>query len=136
MRYVKLLSAAFGVLLMLGLLVRPACACGGSQAYFSATKADLRNLHAAQERFFADSARYARSLEELTARGLEVMSSVSLTLTPVSDSVWQAVGTHERLPQVRCEISNANDVSSVSPEAGNPWCEPNRLKRRWVLNFL
>lgn len=136
MRVAKLLSAVVGALVLLALLVKPACACGGSQAYFGATRAELRNLHDAQQKFFADSARYARSLDELTARGFEVFSPVTLTVTPVNDTVWTAVGTHEMLPNVRCEVANANGVSSVSPEEGNPWCDPPRLKRRWQLRFL
>ena len=136
MRVAKFLSAAVVVLILLSFVVTPVCACGGSQAYFAATRAELRNLHDAQQKFFADSARYARSLDELTARGFEVFSPVTLTVTPVNDSLWTALGTHEMLPNVRCEVANANGVSSVSPEEGNPWCDPPRLKRRWGLRFL
>jgi hypothetical protein len=135
MPVLKFLCAVVGAVFLLALLVEPACACSNlTSVRYAAMRGDLRNLYRVQELFYEDHARYARSLDELVAQQFQPSTYVSLTLTPVSDSVWKATATHSMLiPEIRCEIANADDASSIANLDGEPECDPPYKSRRWRL---
>jgi hypothetical protein len=138
MPVVKFLCAIVGVVFLLALLVQPACACSNlTSVRYAAMRGDLRNLYYVQELFYEDHARYARSMDELIARQFQPTTYVSLTLTSVSDSVWKATATHSMLiPEIRCEIANADNASSIAKLNGEPACDPPYKKRRWRLRTV
>ncbi len=136
-RLAKFSAAALGALVLLAVLVRPACSCSSkTPAYYSTMRADLRNLYDAQAQLFADSARYATTIEELQTLGLQVSPEVTLTLTPRNAAAWSASATHRLLFEVRCEIANTGGVTSLATVDGQPACDPPYKRKRWASRFF
>lgn len=108
-----------GVLLaLLATMLLPKFSGGSkSSAYQTVLKSDLLNLVIAQESFFADSSRYARSLAELpefhTADGVEEPVIIA------EGSGWSATVTHVRTPGFICgaAVNLPNPVSALRDSA-------------------
>lgn len=101
--------------------------------YYATMKADLRNMVTAQEMFFADSARYARSREELGAANYQTSQGASVWITEASDSAFTAVAKHERLAaHVSCRIAVSNENTAQQDLSAEPVCDPEFRRKFWV----
>ncbi len=109
------------VLVIIGILAAiavPQFSKAREKAYFAAMKADMRNLAAQQELYYASEYRYTSSLTELG-----FVASESVNVTPAaSASGWSATATHDALGTAEgCAIyygtATAPTIGSVSPEA-------------------
>lgn len=88
------------------------------KAYFAAMKADMRNLAAQQELYYADAYSYTASL---TALGFVASEAVNVTAA-ASTSGWSATVTHDALGAAEgCAIyygnSTAPTIGSATPGA-------------------
>lgn len=108
-----------GVLLALVATVLLPKFSGGSEssAYRSVLESDLRNLVIAQEIFYEDSARYARSLDELPA--FQKADGVEEPVIIAEASGWSATMTHVRRPATICgvAVNLSNPASDVADSA-------------------
>ncbi len=99
---------------------------GGSKssAYRSVLESDLRNLVSAQESFFADSSRYARSLAELPV--FQTADGVEEPVIIADASGWSATLTHGRTPGLICGVAvNLPNPVSALPDSAAVVCREN-----------
>lgn len=82
------------------------------RANLSAVKGRLRELAAAQDSFYAESLRYAGSLEEV---GFASADWLSLSITSADSSEWSAAGQHSG-SGVRCTIRGVAKADTPSPD--------------------
>lgn len=109
------------VLVIIGILAAiavPQFTKAREKAYYAAMKADIRNLAAQQELYYATEYSYTSSLKDL-----EFVSSESVNVTAAaSTSGWSATATHDALGAAEgCVIyygtATAPTIGSVSPGA-------------------
>lgn len=109
------------VLVIIGILAAiavPQFSKAREKAYFAAMKADIRNLAAQQELYYATNYAYTNSL---TALGF--VASESVNVTPAASTTgWSATATHDALGAAQgCAIyygtATAPTIGSVSPQA-------------------
>jgi len=109
------------VLVIIGILAAiavPQFTKAREKAYYAAMKADIRNLAAQQELYYATEYSYTSSLTDL-----EFVSSESVNVTAAaSTSGWSATATHDALGAAEgCAIyygtATAPTIGSVSPGA-------------------
>ena len=109
------------VLVIIGILAAiavPQFTKAREKAYFAAMKADIRNLAAQQELYYATEYKYTSSLTDL-----EFVSSESVNVTAAaSTSGWSATATHDALGAAEgCAIyygtATAPTIGSASPGA-------------------
>jgi hypothetical protein len=132
MRAVKFFLASLGVVLLI-VAVLPTSHGDRTPLYYATMKADLRNIVTAQELFFADSARYARSREELSASGYQASTGDSVWIAQAGDSAFTAVAKHERLARdISCEIRVSNDDTAKRDLGSEPVCHPEYKRKWWV----
>ncbi len=109
------------VLVIIGILAAiavPQFSKAREKAYFAAMKADIRNLAAQQELYYATKYSYTSSLADL---GFVASESVNVT-SAASTSGWSATATHDALGAAQgCAIyygtATAPTIGSVSPAA-------------------
>jgi Tfp pilus assembly protein PilE len=107
---------------ILAAIAIPKFASTKEKAYQAAMRSDLRNLAAAQEGFFADSVRYAVSLEEL-ADVYQTTVGVEIELVPTTDG-YLATATHSAA-SARCQLyigTRPADVIQEVLEEGDARC--------------
>ena len=87
----------------------------------------MRELIARQETHFAQTGRYAPSLDAL---GLRQEPPVALELEHVDSAGWSARGTHDELPGLSCVAWGGaladpprTERGTVADEAGRPYCD-------------
>jgi hypothetical protein len=80
----------------------------------TALVSDLRNVATAQEAYFADHARYARTYRELT--GYRTSSGVTLYVAVSSTTSHSAVAVHRDVPDLICGIA----FGAPNPVSGEP----------------
>lgn len=88
-------------------------------------KSDLRNYITAQEAFYADNNRYAKTLEELkSGTGYQASSSVSVDMLQVTAETHAATASHYESPAGRCFIYVGDRPGSFPSEMkeGAPLC--------------
>lgn len=109
------------VLVIIGILAAiavPQFTKAREKAYYAAMKADIRNLAAQQELYYATEYSYTSSFKDL-----EFVSSASVNVTAAaSTSGWSATATHDALGAAEgCAVyygtATAPKIGSVSPEA-------------------
>lgn len=109
------------VLVIIGILAAiavPQFSKAREKAYFAAMKADMRNLAAQQELYYATEYSYTSSLADLG-----FVASEAVNVTPVaSTSGWSATATHDALGATEgCAIyygtATPPTIGSVTPEA-------------------
>lgn len=109
------------VLVIIGILAAiavPQFSKAREKAYFAAMKADMRNLAAQQELYYATRYSYTSSLAELG-----FVASEAVNVTPAaSTSGWSATTTHDALGATEgCAIyygtATAPTIGSVTPKA-------------------
>ena len=109
------------VLVIIGILAAiavPQFSKAREKAYFAAMKADMRNLAAQQELYYATKYSYTSSLTDLG-----FVTSQSVNVTPAaSTSGWSATATHDALGAAEgCAIyygtATAPKIGSASPKA-------------------
>lgn len=90
------------------------------RAPLAAVRSDLRNLVTAEEAFFADSVRYAKSLR---AMQFQTSTGVTVILDEVAADAWRAHATHLRAPGWACGIY-VGDMRGyvVEQKEGEPKC--------------
>ena len=109
------------VLVIIGILAAiavPQFSKAREKAYFAAMKADMRNLAAQQELYYATEYSYTSSLTDL---GFVASEAVNVT-SAASTSGWSATATHDALGAAQgCAIyygtATAPTIGSVSPDA-------------------
>jgi hypothetical protein len=132
MRVVKFFLASLGVALLI-FAALPTSHGDRTPLYYTTMKADLRNMVTAQELFFADSARYARSREELSASRYQASTGDSVWIVQAGDSAFSAVAQHERLASnIRCEISISIENTATQDLGVEPICHPEYKRKWWV----
>lgn len=109
------------VLVIIGILAAiavPQFSKAREKAYFAAMKADMRNLAAQQELYYATEYSYTSSLTDLG-----FVASEAVNVAPAaSTSGWSATATHDALGGTEgCAIyygtATAPTIGSVTPEA-------------------
>lgn len=109
------------VLVIIGILAAiavPQFSKAREKAYFAAMKADMRNLAAQQELYYADGYSYTASLAAL---GFVASDAVNVTAA-ASTSGWSATATHDALGAAEgCAIyygnATAPTIGSATPGA-------------------
>ena len=109
------------VLVIIGILAAiavPQFSKAREKAYFAAMKADMRNLAAQQELYYATEYSYTNSLTDL---GFVASEAVNVTAT-ASTSGWSATATHDALEAAEgCAIyygkATAPTIGSATPKA-------------------
>ncbi|MEX2182671.1 MAG: hypothetical protein WD771_11565 [Gemmatimonadaceae bacterium] len=112
-----------GVLLALLATVMLPKFSGGSEtsAYRSVIQSDLRNLVVAQEIFFMDSARYARTISELP--NFWISEGATEPLIDAGADGWSATMTHARLPGMTCGVAvNATNPVDAYADSAQAAC--------------
>jgi hypothetical protein len=126
----KVVAMLVGLLVLYVVFVPPVCACvNKTPGYVAQTKADLRNLVTAQEGFYVDSARYARSYAELDSAYLLTSPGTTVRIDAVSDSGFLASGAHAQVPELRCQLAFGSYANGALPD-GEPVCTPS-YQRPW-----
>jgi len=109
------------VLVIIGILAAiavPQFSKAREKAYFAAMKADMRNLAAQQELYYATEYSYTNSLTDL-----DFVASEAVNVTAAaSTSGWSATATHDALGAAEgCAIYYGNaaapTIGSATPEA-------------------
>ena len=91
-----------------------------ARGMITAMKSDLRNLVAAEEAFFSDSAHYTNRLDVL---GFVASKGVVFQSVKVFPGAWTATVTHSGLPGTQCGIAvNAKNPTVSSAGEGEPAC--------------
>jgi Tfp pilus assembly protein PilE len=86
-------------------------------------KADLLNLAAAEQAYFADSARYADAPTLMKAAGYHSSAGVSLPVVRLGARDWSATVTYRDRAGAMCGISvHTTNPISVSTRDGEPVC--------------
>lgn len=137
MRFVRPVAAIAVVVVLTAVFVQPACGCASIEKIgYASMKGELRGASMAQEEFIQDSARYARSMDELLARGYQPHPDIKLVITPATEKSWTIIATHSRVPEARCEVSNVSNLSTIAPIDGEPQCDPPYKSRLFKLRKL
>jgi prepilin-type N-terminal cleavage/methylation domain-containing protein len=112
------------VVVIIGILAAiaiPKFANTKSKAYITAMKSDLRNLVAAQESFFSDSARYTTSLTSLNFKQSTGVTAPAIT---TGAGYWTAKNSHTQLVGAECGIAvNTTNPSVGTAGEGEPACK-------------
>lgn len=138
MSVVKFFAAVIGafVVLLIGFsaITRPAHG-DKTKVYFAILRADLRNLVTGQEMYFADSSRYAPSLQALDTSRFQASQGVSIELRVHGDTGWSATARHIGLPEDGvCTIAVGTPPGQGNEMDGEPQCSPlARRSRSWYF---
>jgi prepilin-type N-terminal cleavage/methylation domain-containing protein len=81
------------------------------KAFFSAMKADLRNLASLQEVYYNE---YYSFTTSLTSLGATISDGISVQIPEADNSGWSAQATHLGMPGESCAYYHG-DATSVSP---------------------
>ena len=81
------------------------------RAFFSAMKADLRNLASLQEVYFNDYYSFTNSLD---AVGATTSDGISISIGEADNSGWSAQGSHLGMPGESCAYYHG-DATPVAP---------------------
>lgn len=104
------------VIVVIGLLAAiavPRMTTARERAHYATIASDIRNLGAAQERFFHGAMSYSM---DLGALDFEASQGVEVNVTEATPLGWSAVGTHTALPPNRgCAIYLGNAVAPPLP---------------------
>jgi len=131
----KFFAALFAVLVLSAIFVPSACGCSVKERSATAVvKADLRNLNAAQEGFFADSGHYADSFVELDSIRFRESRGSSIAIESAADSGFLAAGTHINMPELRCSLASGRFATDSLPD-GEPVCTPTH-KGTWLRTLF
>jgi type IV pilus assembly protein PilA len=108
------------VIVVIGLLAAialPRMGTARERAHYTTIASDIRNLGAAQERYFQGAMSYSQNLADLD---FDPSQGVVVDVTEATPLGWAAVGTHEALPPNRgCAIYLGNAVAPPLP-SGEP----------------
>lgn len=108
------------VVVILGILaaiVVPRMSIARERAHYATIASDIRNLGAAQERYFQGAMSYSQNLGDLD---FGASPGVVVDVTEATPLGWAAVGTHDALPPNRgCAIYLGNAVAPPLP-SGEP----------------
>jgi prepilin-type N-terminal cleavage/methylation domain-containing protein len=104
------------VIVIIGILaaiVIPRMTIARERAHYATIASDIRNLGAAQERFFHGAMSYSQNLADLDFLASQ---GVVVDVTEATPLGWAAVGTHDALPPNRgCAIYLGNAVAPPLP---------------------
>jgi type II secretion system protein G len=112
------------VVVIIGILAAiaiPKFANTKSKAYITAMKSDLRNLVAAEESFFSDSAKYTTTLAQINFKNSTGTVAPTVTTYP---GAWTATNSHTQLPNSICGIAvNTTNPLIATAGEGEPVCQ-------------
>jgi prepilin-type N-terminal cleavage/methylation domain-containing protein len=115
------------VVVIIGILAAiaiPKFANTKSKAYVASMKADLRNLVAAEEAFFADSTAYVGVTDCVPATGTGYNCSAGVHVTATADGGlgWIATATHDAVAGMTCTIKVGSKATLTTENEGEPIC--------------
>lgn len=125
-----LLVTLFVLAMPLSAQDRVPTAADSARARLASARSDLRNLVVAQEAFFADNARYAKSLAEL-AQGYKPSEGSRVRLVFAQDNAWSGdvmrdglVGSCTIWVGISPENRAKTALNGLVGEEGVPTCDP------------
>ena len=110
------------VIVIIGILASiaiPKFANTKEKAYVATMKSDLRNLVTAEEGYFAEAQAFT---SDLAAVGLSPSKNVTVVVSNVTGSGWQAQATHLNAAGRVCDVYVGDAATAAGQTEGVPVC--------------